>query len=294
MKSILTFLLLLPVFTVFAQNDTSAFYESKNNMLEVRGEKIYNYYYQIYPSTMAHKSGYVLIDSTGTVDDLVITDKGVRYIKEKFETSRYGQYTLVGDYLEQKEYALSLEVRKQFPYADSPNSLMIHKGYYRGLQWEYTNETCIAQRNKIDMLLQQKKDSLLEVHAGYTEITNAFLTTVSSADLSEMKKYMAAVETAGFGYTRVVMNNIAENNPQLFFSFMETIPKDDRYHHYYYAIDYKHYRLLKKADTNSPIQRDLKKVKRRNAWITTGGITAAVAEIGGIVWGIVYLITRNK
>lgn len=96
-------------------------------------------------------------------------------------------------------------------------------------------------------------------------------------------------------YNSVMLESVAENRPELFFDLAEALPEEQKY--LFDQINYKNaVKSLKTYKTDSPMKKEFRKFKRRQAWriglATTGIVTMETTVIGGAITGIVFWIRK--
>ncbi len=288
MKVTLTSLFLLFFSFSFGQTDTSQFYKSKSTIYEVRDGIVYTYVYTVYPSNM-NKNGEYEFKGSSTIQEGFATK-----VKPISTNSVY--YDLLHNYVKNKEHEMLVELHKSFPNCPLYSVYVMNRGYYYDmLRWSNNKERVEDQRRQIDALIKLKYDSLYLAHSNIKVKTDAYLETVGHTDLKSFQNFNYSIpDSNGLkrSYMNQVLKSLIEQQPEIYFQFLETIQDERERGHYYFSLDRKHYHLLKDHDSRSPIKKEMIKYRRRNNWGSAGILTGTVAFYSGLTVGIIYLVRK--
>ncbi len=184
---------------------------------------------------------------------------------------------------------LSKELNKEFP--------LQYFSYWNGFSiWDNIKNKDIYYKDFppfAERLLAEIKDSLLRINEPYVKLTNELLDNISTINYSELKTGLLKLPmgySSNSNYFRTVVYSTFNKRPELFFKLAEDLP-DKKDFIYYCVDDWKTIKKLKTIQTNSSLQKEFIKMKRKEKIVgilfATGYITYCLAFYGGIIYLIV-------
>jgi hypothetical protein len=211
-----------------------------------------------------------------------------RFVEISVETAKE---LLLIDYDDNQALNNSYKLREQFQYAVPERNHGFF--YYQRSRYVPTNEPFEYQREQIRLKGAREYDSLVSAHTTYMIYVSDYIENDDFKSLGSLQFILAqfpALDNGGALYHKAVLDDVVENDPELYFTYMETIDESRR-SHYFWLLDKEHTRILKNTKTKSPVKGEMRSFKLKNNLVSMGIITLAVAVDAAFIGGIVYLIT---
>ena len=173
--------------------------------------------------------------------------------------------------------------------------------HYRQTNWSIA-EAKQSIPEQFEVLAKEQigklKDSLSKANLKLTALNDSIEKNIQTLTLEELKRNWSERPIHHYAYDeyqQVMLHTIAENRPDLFFDLAQALPEERAY--LFGKIYQKEaIKSLKRYETDSSIQKEFRKFRRKQAWrvglITTGVVTLQTAVIGGAITGIVFWIRK--
>src|SRR6218665_1244660 len=291
MKVVFSFFIVLISFFSLAQSEEMKYYMNGTTIIEIGNAEKRIYQYPIVTSNTFQRRTYELIKVVSLADEPSI-DPTKQKRKKRFKeiSLEDARYYLLNRYEDNKIDNNSLKLGEEFPYVDVYRHHEMLVGY-QNASYKPTNEPIEHQRKQIRLNCSREYDSLVIVHQKYTNEVNQFKLRhdVSSLeDIITTLSSLPAIENGGGLYTKAILDEVIEKNPEMYFTYMETVTEERT--NYYWRLDKEHLRIIKKTKTKSPVKGEIRSFKTKNNLITAGIITLSTAIDAAFIGGIVYLI----
>ena len=316
-QPLVLFLLLVNLFTrpSFAQSDESHFYVARKShayFVEIKGYDAFVFYgpmmtsNQVYFGKRVNALDTLCYETTeyagnrfhlSTINQnlYLIAEPDVKHVPKKMELQLVLETGPINSDLNESYWfenyiKMIREIDTIFP----------HASFSMGTGWDewrdFPNKESYYKdfRRYIDSLLPVYKDSLIQVHSGYTEVLNGLTTNIPilTADevITEMDKFPNGAAFGYNEYSKTIINEIAEKRPELFYEIAEKAGKDQE--RLFQSVSGPGIKSLKHFESDSPAKKQFTKFRRKETFFIAGGIT--IATIGNVAFfgTIGYLIFR--
>lgn len=176
-------------------------------------------------------------------------------------------------------------------YVNPYTTVNLHRTPQQFLEPYKTTDYRIA-RSLITADIQRFKDSLFAVNKIYTELTDLFIARIATADVESTIDFLKRIpkyNEYGYLYYRATIEEMAIERTDLFFEVAEHLP-EQKEAMFYCCTAKEQKKALKNAVTDSQVQKEYKKFKRRDTMFSISAVS--LYTLGNVAFwgGIAYLI----